>query len=545
MLSQMKLKSKIFVLVAAALIGLLSLVVISAIQIKADLLEGRRGQIKSVVETAYSALVSIQAQEAAGKLSREAAQTAAIDIIGQLRYGGADGRGEYIYVHRLDGVTVFHVKAEMIGVDNREKIKDGQGRYTLKDMIAALANTKAAFVETEFPRPGSQTPVPKLQYVKKFEAWGWLIGTGVYMDDVDAAFKEVLIVNLGIGFAILAIVAALGFFIARGVLRQVGGEPTDAISIMSRAAAGDLTVELKSAPSGSMLASLGTMVTSIRQMVSEIAHNATVLTSGAESISTSSREVAQASQRQADATQSMAAAIEEMTVSINHISDSARSSQEDSITSARLSEEGHDRVDLASREIEEIETSVGNASERIQKLEKHAEQISSIVGVIKEIADQTNLLALNAAIEAARAGETGRGFAVVADEVRKLAERTTAATAEIGTMIAGIQRDTGEAVSAMNQSLPQVEAGVKAATEAADVLAQIKIGAQTTLERIREVADSTKEQSIASDNIAQRVEEISSMVEETSAAMKANADTATEMEKVARELNALVARFRH
>lgn len=545
MLSQMKLKSKIFVLVAAALIGLLSLVVISAIQIKADLLEGRRGQIKSVVETAYSALVSIQAQEAAGKLSREAAQTAAIDIIGQLRYGGADGRGEYIYVHRLDGVTVFHVKAEMIGVDNREKIKDGQGRYTLKDMIAALANAKAAFVETEFPRPGSQTPVPKLQYVKKFEAWGWLIGTGVYMDDVDAAFKEVLIVNLGIGFAILAIVAALGFFIARGVLRQVGGEPTDAISIMSRAAAGDLTVELKSAPSGSMLASLGTMVTSIRQMVSEIAHNATVLTSGAESISTSSREVAQASQRQADATQSMAAAIEEMTVSINHISDSARSSQEDSITSARLSEEGHDRVDLASREIEEIETSVGNASERIQKLEKHAEQISSIVGVIKEIADQTNLLALNAAIEAARAGETGRGFAVVADEVRKLAERTTAATAEIGTMIAGIQRDTGEAVSAMNQSLPQVEAGVKAATEAADVLAQIKIGAQTTLERIREVADSTKEQSIASDNIAQRVEEISSMVEETSAAMKANADTATEMEKVARELNALVARFRH
>lgn len=545
MLSQMKLKSKIFMLVAAALIGLLSLVVISAIQMKTDLLEGRRGQIKSVVETAYSSLVSVQAQEAAGKLSREEAQKAAVDIIGQLRYGGADGRAEYVYMHRLDGVTVFHVKAEMIGVDNREKIKDGQGRYTLKDMIGALTNTSAAFVDTEFPRPGSQTPVPKLQYVKKFEPWGWLIGTGVYMDDVDAAFKEVLTVNLGIGFGILAIVAALGFFIARGVLRQVGGEPTDAISIMSRAAAGDLTVEVKSAPTGSMLASLGTMVTSIRQMVSEIAHNATVLTSGAESISISSREVSFASQRQADATQSMAAAIEEMTVSINHISDSARSSQEDSITSAKLSEEGHDRVDLASREIEEIETSVGNASERIGKLEEHAEQISSIVGVIKEIADQTNLLALNAAIEAARAGETGRGFAVVADEVRKLAERTTAATAEIGTMIEGIQKDTSEAVNAMNQSLPQVEAGVRAATEAADVLVRIKTGAQTTLARIRDVADSTKEQSIASDNIAQRVEEISSMVEETSAAMKANADTAAEMEKVARELNELVARFRH
>ena len=541
----MKLKSKIFLLVAASLLGLLSLMVISAMQMKADLLEGRRGQIKSVVETAYSSLVSIQAQEAAGTLSREAAQKAAVDVIGQMRYGGADGRAEYVYIHRLDGVTVFHVKPAMIGVDNREKIKDGQGRYTLKDMIASLSNADAAFVDTEFPRPGGQTPVPKLQYVKKFEPWGWLIGTGVYMDDVDAAVKEVLAVNLGIGFAILAIVAALGFFIARGVLRQVGGEPSEAISIMSRAAAGDLTVVVASAPTGSMLASLGTMVGSIRRMVSDIAHNATVLTNGAESINTSSREVSMASQRQADATQSVAAAIEEMTVSINHISDSARSSQEDSTTSVKLSEEGHDKVELASREIQEIEISVGSASERIRKLEEHAEQISSIVGVIKEIADQTNLLALNAAIEAARAGETGRGFAVVADEVRKLAERTTAATVEIGTMIKGIQKDTGDAVSAMNESLPLVEAGVRAATGAADALTKIKSGAQATLVRIREVADSTKEQSMATDNIAQRVEEIASMVEETSAAMKANADTAVEMEKVARELNTLVGHFRH
>lgn len=112
---------------------------------------------KSVVETAYSSLVSIQAQEATGKLSREAAQKLAVEVIGQLRYGGADGRAEYIYIHRLDGVTVFHVRAEMVGVDNREKIKDGQGRYTLKDMIGALSNANAAFVDTEFPRPGGRS----------------------------------------------------------------------------------------------------------------------------------------------------------------------------------------------------------------------------------------------------------------------------------------------------------------------------------------------------------------------------------------------------
>ena len=240
----------------------------------------------------------------------------------------------------------------------------------------------------------------------------------------------------------------------------------------------------------------------------------------------------------------MAAAIEEMTVSINHISDSAKDTQANSLTSVSLSEDGFGRVEIATHEIKEIAQRVSDASGRIRKLEEHANQISSIAGVIKDIAGQTNLLALNAAIEAARAGEQGRGFAVVADEVRKLAERTSSATVEIEQMIAGIQADTVQVVGVMDAALPQVAAGVKAAEGAAESLRQIKDGAQSTLTSIREVADATKEQSIASTSIAQKVEEIATMVDETTAAMQSNAETAVEMEKIAGELSRLVSRFR-
>ena len=254
--------------------------------------------------------------------------------------------------------------------------------------------------------------------------------------------------------------------------------------------------------------------------------------------------MATASQHQSDATSSMAAAIEEMTVSVNHISDNAKDTQQNSLNSVALSEEGFGRVEAATHEIREIATTVSDASTRIHRLEERANQISSIAGVIKDIAGQTNLLALNAAIEAARAGEQGRGFAVVADEVRKLAERTSTATIEIEQMISGIQEDTVLVVGAMGAALPQVEAGVKAAEGAAESLRQIKDGAESTLSRIREVASATKEQSEASTNIAQRVEQISQMVEETTAAMQSTAETAAEMEKISGELSQLISRFR-
>ena len=545
MIDRMKLKTKIALLVLAALMGLLILTGLSAMKTHRDLLNSKKDTIQSVLEGVYSTLGAYQAQEAAGKMTREQAQKAAADAISMVRYGGEDGKSEYVYSYTTEGIGVYHVNKDRIGKPLFDTVKDPKGNYTVRDLVTAAKNKPGGtFVYTLTARPGQKEPIDKLGYVKLFEPWSWMIGTGVYVDDIEQEFRERLISDLAISLGLLAVIAWLGYTIARGVIRQVGGEPSDAIQFMARVAEGDLSGEMPQVTKGSMLDSMGNMVRSLRKMVNEIGVNSGNLSKGADHINTASREVAIASQKQSDATSAMAAAIEELTVSINHISDNARESQQNSVNSVKLSEEGFDRVQKASQEINSIASVVSDAATRVRKLEDRANQISTIAGVIKEIAGQTNLLALNAAIEAARAGEQGRGFAVVADEVRKLAERTSSATVEIEEMISGIQSDTVQVAGVMDAALPQVDSGVAAARQAADSLQQIKESSEITLNRIREVADSTQEQSVASDNIAQKVEEIASMVEETTAAMNANAETASDMERISDELNQLVSRFR-
>ena len=544
MLDTLKLKTKISLLIAATFVGLAIGIVVDAMNLKDELLEARKLQVRSIVE---SAVQSAAAQHARiGELGEAQAQERALQAIHGMRYGGSDGKSEYLYIYDKAGTTVMHpFRPEWIGRNVVEEVRDGNGRYTLKDILAIANSTGAGFVDTSFPRPGTSEAVDKLQYVATFAPWNWVIGTGVYVDDVERQFRESLVKNLTLNLAVMLVVVVLGIQIGRSVLRQIGGEPAEAMRLMDLAASGDLTVAIPNARAGSLLGNLSRMLTAIRQMVGEISTKSAIVRQTAEGISTSSGQVAEASHRQADSTSSMAAAIEELTVSINHISELARDTERYSSSAAQLAQGGEARVAEAAREMALISEQTSAAAGMIRSLESRANEISKITEVIKEIAAQTNLLALNAAIEAARAGEQGRGFAVVADEVRKLAERTSAATEEISEMTGAIQGDTGSAVATMDRALPQVERGVELANQAEQSLREIREGANTTLERIRDVALATQEQSAASTAIAQQVESIAQMVEETSASTEATAASANELDLIAKELGGLVSRFRH
>lgn len=538
--NSLKISTRMHVMTALTFVGLLVLCVAALFQLKQTMIEDRMAKIRNLVEYAHSQLAFYDEQAKAGKMSLEQAQTLAKDSLRKARYD----EKEYFWINDYHPRTIMHpIKPELDGKDQTDN-RDPNGKQLYVEFVKVVKAEGAGYVDYQWARPGMTEPVPKLSYVKGFEPWGWIVGTGIYIDDVDAAFRKNAMMLGGVSLLLLVVLIITGSVIRRSIVGQLGGEPADAVAVMQKVAGGDLTASVGNAPKGSLLDALDDMVASLRALIGEVSRGAKAVEQNAEQIRHASGEVAIAAEHQADSTSAMAAAIEELTVSSNHISDSARDTEEDSRNAMTLAGEGSERVGLATVAIQKIAATVSDASGRIHALEERARQVSSIATVIKDIAGQTNLLALNAAIEAARAGEQGRGFAVVADEVRKLAERTSLATTEIEQMIVGIQGDTVGAVEAMNAALPEVDQGVLLAGQASDSLRSIEAGSERTLERIGDVASATREQSAASTSIAQRVEEIAQMVEETTATIRGTAESAAELEKIAHGLSEQIGRFK-
>lgn len=357
------------------------------------------------------------------------------------------------------------------------------------------------------------------------------------------AAERMLMLNLGLAVLVMLLV---GYF-SVGTFYSV----VDSVAVFSRGARqlaqGDLTAQFVCAGRDELHDAgedFNDMAAAIRKLIGHVQTEVMQLRGSAEQLAASSQQISSSTEMQSDSASSMAASVEEMIVGVDHIAKNAQDAQAFSRESDKVAAQGGVIVEGVVNEIQAIAHTVNQSAAAVEALGEQSNQISAIVGTIKDIADQTNLLALNAAIEAARAGESGRGFAVVADEVRKLAERTGKSTQEIANMIGAIQSGTATAVSSMKQGVERVAAGVEQAQKAGGVINQVQMHARQVVDAVSEITVALAEQAAASTEIARNVERIAQVAEENNAAAGGNANTAGQLRQLAENLNQEVSRFR-
>ena len=363
------------------------------------------------------------------------------------------------------------------------------------------------------------------------------------LQDRKASAQRTLMFNVGLAALVMVLVG----YLAVGTYYSV----VESVAVFSggakRLAEGDFTAQFVVDGQDELHAAgkdFNNMAASVRKLLAGIKEEVHQLRSTAEQLATSSQQISASTAAQSDSASSMAAAVEEMTVGVDHISKNAQDAQDFSRESAKIAAQGGGVVGRVVIEIQGIAETVNQSASAVEALGQQSEQISAIVGTIKEIADQTNLLALNAAIEAARAGESGRGFAVVADEVRKLAERTAKSTQEIANMIGAIQSGTATAVSSMKLGVQKVSAGVEQAELAGSSMSQVQAQSTQVVDAVSEISIALREQAAASTEIAQNVERIALAAEENNSAASGNANTANRLRQLAETLNKEVDKFK-
>jgi methyl-accepting chemotaxis protein len=564
--SGMSLRGKFTAVTAAAVAALVLLFAVVLFGQRTQLIQDRQEKLRTLVESAHSSVAHFEKLAKEGKLSVDEAKTAAINHLRDVRYD----KVEYFWINDLGKPaptmimhpTVPALVGKVLDAERFNKVTtiqkgldgspvDAKGKNLFVAFVDVVEASGHGFVGYQWPRPkagGGATDelYPKLSYVKKFEPWGWVIGSGVYIDDVDALFRAQVIKFLAWGIGIGGFIALALFFVGRNIISTLGGEPQFAAEITRRIASGDLSseVRLNAGDNSSLLAGMKEMQESLRKLISEITSGASRLESASGDLMHASEDVGVRSHRQSESASAMASAVEEMTVSIDQVSQNARDAHGISEEAGAVSERGTVIIQNAAEEMRKISDAVRSSSGIIEELGQQSDQITSIVNTIREIADQTNLLALNAAIEAARAGEQGRGFAVVADEVRKLAERTSLSTTEIAEMVGKIQTGTRNAVTSMETGVKQASKGVELANEAGQAIITIRDGAMRVVSVINDISSSIREQSGASSAIARDIEHIAQLSEESASAVKNTTGAARHLQELSATLNAAVSRFK-
>ncbi len=503
-LNNLRMKYKLWTIVGCAVIGTFGIILLSSLMLKKSLLQEKRIKTRHLVETAYSVLDHYQQLSRSGGMTEELAKKAAIDAVRGLRYE----EKEYFWINDMQPRMIMHpFKPELDGKDLSDFV-DPKGKKLFVEFVDTVKRNKAGYVFYLWPKPGLKEPVQKLSYVKGFEPWGWIIGSGIYIDDVDAAAYAIILRFGGIGAVVIVVILLLSWMITKSIVRPL----TEIGTITARIADGDLRVRINHSGRdeiGRLAETMNRMITSLNSLIGAIITSEKGVSETSQLLHARARSAVEGAQNQSGQAAQIATAAEEMSQTITDIAKNASSAAETSSSAMSIAREGKTIADGAVTTVNRVSRSTEKLSELVDGLNRKVSEIGDIVTVIKDIADQTNLLALNAAIEAARAGEQGRGFSVVADEVRKLAERTIKATAEISSKINTVQAESQVTTRSMGEAANEVNEATQYIRNVGNTLDSIVAAVRKVSDQITQIATAVEEQSAAAEDVSHNVEKTS------------------------------------
>jgi methyl-accepting chemotaxis protein len=322
--------------------------------------------------------------------------------------------------------------------------------------------------------------------------------------------------------ALLAVAAAAGvgaaFYISRGLLRQLGGQPDYAVRIAGAIAAGDLSIPIDTASNDrtSLLFAMKGMRDSLVNIVSQVRNGTLTIAQASTEITAGNHDLAGRSERQAGTLEETASSMEELTGTVKQNADNARQANQLAESASQVAQRGG--------------AVVAQVVQTMASINDSSKQIAEIIGVIDGIAFQTNILALNAAVEAARAGEQGRGFAVVASEVRNLAQRSAGAAKEIKALI--------------GDSVAKVDDGAKLVDEAGSTMQEIVTSVKRVTDIMAEISLASQEQSAGIEQVNQAIGQMDEATQQNAALVGQAGASAAALQEEAENLARLVSIFK-
>ncbi|MBU1229123.1 MAG: methyl-accepting chemotaxis protein [Proteobacteria bacterium] len=550
------------------------------------MLEGVKDKLRLVVH----ALAVETGEEIKGLQDKAAIVESIRKLTGPIRYE-SDNSG-YIFVYEGTTNVSFPVKLENQGKDLGHLV-DKNGVYMIK-ALRDVSEKGGGFVEYVFEKPGKGLQ-PKISYAELIPGTNMWIGTGTYIDNIEAekakieadisglvkrASMTILLVVLGL---LIIVVLPLSLLIFRSIVDPLNA----AAAAASDVAEGNLCVDLHARGNDEITRlekALCTMMATLFENMEEItaktreteakaqaAEEATIaaneakaeaiharrdgllqaasrletvverLSSASEEIAGQAENIGRSTEVQKGRITETATAMEEMNATVLEVAKNAGQAAEGATTAKIRATTGNEVVGRSIKSMDDLLLLSKRLKENMDVLGKRAQDISQVMNVINDIADQTNLLALNAAIEAARAGDAGRGFAVVADEVRKLAEKTMTATKEVGETIRGIQEVANQNIQGMEEAGHAIEQSTDLVRQSGQALDEIVRMSENTSSQVTSIATAAEEQSAASEEINQAVDQINAIASETANSMHQTTVAIHELAEQAENLRTLVA----